>query len=243
MRERLQNIYVILALLVGICCFCITLLEIRRIKDPNYIQRPVSRLARKLHQNFSSERISSEVQKGSVSSPEIRKTPKNIYFIELINRTQWHPITVCSVFTAAVKNPDSKITLFSKQMNLAPKWRNLTNLHLTYLDEHQILNGTPLLDWYLHAVLKKSQFHVHEVSDALRIALLFQFGGMYLDSDTFVIRPLPAKWKNAIAQQRKGVVTNGFLAFEKDHLCLQSNTFFFDHNAVARRGDRGARGG
>ena len=39
--------------------------------------------------------------------------------------------------------------------------------------------------------LKKSKYRVNNISNVLRVALLWRFGGTYLDTDMMVLRPFP----------------------------------------------------
>ena len=54
--------------------------------------------------------------------------------------------------------------------------------------------------------LDKSVHRVAHTSDVLRVALLWRFGGTYLDTDMIVLRPFPSlsDVPNFISQERNG---------------------------------------
>ncbi|XP_077524234.1 lactosylceramide 4-alpha-galactosyltransferase-like [Amblyomma americanum] len=91
---------------------------------------------------------------------------------------------------------------------------------ITPLEEFQ---GTPLEPWYRSGVLNTSAYPVEHLADALRLAVIYKRGGVYLDSDVVMLRPLDmlpsfVSQSPAISAPRleKGdSVSNGFLAFHR----------------------------
>ncbi|XP_065304613.1 lactosylceramide 4-alpha-galactosyltransferase-like [Dermacentor albipictus] len=82
-----------------------------------------------------------------------------------------------------------------------------------------VIRGTPLGSWSLPDPLKDGPGVNEQLSNALRLALLYKRGGVYLDKDTVVMRPLHG-FDACLSQTslRKGdSVSNSFLFFEAGH--------------------------
>ncbi|KAL1417276.1 hypothetical protein MTO96_027008 [Rhipicephalus appendiculatus] len=74
-----------------------------------------------------------------------------------------------------------------------------------------VIRGTPLGPWYESGILNKSAFPVEHLADALRLAVLYKQGGVYLDIDVIVMRSL-----NPLPPCKNGdMVSNGFLGFRR----------------------------
>ena len=65
--------------------------------------------------------------------------------------------------------------------------------------------------------LKKSKYRVNNISNVLRVALLWRFGGTYLDTDMMVLRPFPKVWDipNIIIAERWIVSLKVYKQFSK----------------------------
>ena len=91
--------------------------------------------------------------------------------------------------------------------------------------------------------LQTSQYYVSHLSDVLRILILEEFGGVYLDLDALVIRPLPHD-ENFIGLNEIGFndyeVNGGVMKFQMNNLILQELIFglsnYFDGNYFAANG-------
>ena len=66
-----------------------------------------------------------------------------------------------------------------------------TNIHVKYINIKSFLEGTPLNTLWKESRLQTSDFVVSHLSDVLRYALLFRFGGTYVDTDVIFLKPLP----------------------------------------------------
>ena len=69
--------------------------------------------------------------------------------------------------------------------------RHYKNIVFARIDFANLVNNTPLAD----ILRKSSQSHLkylsHIISDIIRVVLLWQFGGTYLDSDVISQEPVP----------------------------------------------------
>ena len=56
----------------------------------------------------------------------------------------------------------------------------IPNVQVLYEDLPQHLNGTPLESLYSNGEFNKSQYSYQHLSDALRVALLYKYGGIFI---------------------------------------------------------------
>ena len=64
--------------------------------------------------------------------------------------------------------------------------------------------------------VQSSKYYIAHLSDILRVLVLRQFGGIYLDLDALIIKPLPPA-PNFVGVVKDGKVANGLLKFQKNH--------------------------
>ncbi len=117
-----------------------------------------------------------------------------IYFLHLNENTRnIEPIVACAVHSAATKNPEASVILLFKNPEIAipEKLTKLNNVYSVEINETKILEGTPIIQWYkkvLSAAKAKSRYYMVEASNALRLALMYKYGGMYLDTDIITMQ-------------------------------------------------------
>ncbi|XP_019399910.1 PREDICTED: lactosylceramide 4-alpha-galactosyltransferase [Crocodylus porosus] len=172
----------------------------------------------------------------SVSPPP---TPGNIFFVETSERINPHFLFVCSVESAARAHPDTKVVILMKGLAdkkiSQPKHWGLSllgcfpNVEIWPLDLDDLFSGTPLADWYSQAQHRWEPYFLAVLSDACRIAIMWKFGGIYLDTDFIVLKNL-GNLTNVIGIQSKYTLNGAFLSFEPNHkfieLCMKD---YVDH--------------
>jgi lactosylceramide 4-alpha-galactosyltransferase len=148
----------------------------------------------------------------SPSMSRMRKPHKaqNIFFLETSGESCLTARQACSVESAARSNPYAMISVhmensgYQKQTKikaeLAGQKRNCAisnrlfkewnNVKLVREDLLQHLRNTTLWRLYEKAQLSQSIHPLTHRSDAVRVAMLWKFGGLYLDLDCLVFRPL-----------------------------------------------------
>lgn len=93
--------------------------------------------------------------------------------------------------------PNAQINLYTKK-NIIPN--PIEGANLIYVNNfEQLLQNTPLKNYKIHPNLSKP-----EMSDIIRIALLYKYGGTWMDVDDVVVRKFPEQknilgtflWKN-----------------------------------------------
>uniref|UniRef100_A0A287D757 Lactosylceramide 4-alpha-galactosyltransferase n=2 Tax=Ictidomys tridecemlineatus TaxID=43179 RepID=A0A287D757_ICTTR len=159
--------------------------------------------------------------------------PGNIFFLETSDRTNPNFLFMCSVESAARTHPESQVVVLMKGLpgGHAPLPRHLglsllgcfPNVQLRPLDLEELFRDTPLAAWYRAVQRRWEPYLLPVLSDASRIALLWKFGGIYLDTDFIVLKNL-RNLTNVLGTQSRYVLNGAFLAFERQHeflaLCM-----------------------
>ena len=169
---------------------------------------------------------------------------REIFFLETSGENCLTPRQACSVESAARKNPHMKVTLYTDigdsfsssanrstaghradtlgnqrncdVMDILKRFPNVAVIRSRLADE---LQGTFLRGrWFDIGRLQQSQFpHVH-LSDAVRVAILQKRGGIYLDLDCIVLRPLHCLRNTAAyLPSLPSWIENGVLSFDRSH--------------------------
>jgi lactosylceramide 4-alpha-galactosyltransferase len=97
------------------------------------------------------------------------------------------------------------------------------NVYINRNDLPKHLIDTPLESLYFSGKLKSSDYALQHISDALRVALLYKYGGIYLDLDVVVLRSLKCLRNTAGHTFILGEssIENGFMAFDRGHKLLK----------------------
>ena len=100
------------------------------------------------------------------------------------------------------------------------------NIDLVNIDVKNFIENSQLKN--IWNKLQMSQFYVPHLSDVLRVLILEEVGGIYLDLDALVIRPLPHD-ENFIGLNEIGIsnyeLNNGVMKFQTNNLILQEIIF------------------
>ena len=152
--------------------------------------------------------------------------PGNIFFLETSDRTNPNFLFMCSVESAARAHPESPVVVLMKGLpgRNASRPRHLglsllgcfPNVQMRPLDLGELFRDTPLAAWYAAVQRRWEPYLLPVLSDASRIALLWKFGGIYLDTDFIVLKDL-RNLTNALGTQSRYVLNGAFLAFEQHH--------------------------
>ncbi|XP_048357836.1 lactosylceramide 4-alpha-galactosyltransferase [Sphaerodactylus townsendi] len=172
----------------------------------------------------------------SISPPSAWSSllPKNVYFLETSEQTKPNFLFMCSVESAARVHPEAKIIVLmkgmAKQNFTLPNclgislFRCFSNIEIKPLDMKDILMDTPLANWYSVAQQRWEPFFLPVLSDACRLAVMWKFGGIYLDTDVIVFKSLK-NLTNTLGIQSKYLLNGAFLSFAPRHrfieLCMQ----------------------
>ncbi|RNA42330.1 lactosylceramide 4-alpha-galactosyltransferase-like [Brachionus plicatilis] len=171
----------------------------------------------------------------------VNKEKFNIFLLETDKSRKFLDYKqMCSIESAAFNNPKADVHTVSLgaklDSNLLKKY---PNIKFTVADESEVFNNTPLMAWWLshEKELLKSHYWIHDLSDAMRVALLYKYGGYYSDLDTITIRELTSLVQRNglgyITEFSKPSLGNGVLVFGKNHSFLQHVIADFSQNYKA----------
>ena len=136
--------------------------------------------------------------------------PKHVHFISL-NRPfsfyEW-----LAVVSAKKKIKPDKITVYTNGLQDSCWWRRA----LPYI-EHQLIYALPGATVLNHAQIK----HLAHKADFLRLTILYQNGGMYMDTDSLTLNSLDPllHYQVVLAEQCLGPVAVGVILAQK-HSCF-----------------------
>ncbi|KAG8445548.1 hypothetical protein GDO86_010353 [Hymenochirus boettgeri] len=177
---------------------------------------------------YSSDEPTINATSKTLTPKEILQNGNGIIFIETTNRMEPPALVLCAVESAARVYPDRPVTFFmkglpdinSKEDEIRAKQRFpilsfYDNVYIFPLRMEEIYNNTPLLPWYKKVNPDKEIHWIHVSSDGIRLALLWKFGGIYMDTDIISIRPIPLK--NFLAAESALVSSNGVFGLCPSH--------------------------
>ncbi|XP_009864070.1 PREDICTED: alpha-1,4-N-acetylglucosaminyltransferase [Apaloderma vittatum] len=175
---------------------------------------------------------------------------KSIIFLETTERLEPPPLVSCSVESAARIYPDRPVILFMKgltnntvlDMNSSyaafSLLSSMKNVFIFPLQMENVFQDTPLLQWYNQVVPEEEKNWVHVSSDASRLALIWKYGGIYMDTDVISIRPIPEK--SFLAAQKSQFSSNGIFGFPAHHKfiwdCMENFVLKYNGNIWGNQG-------
>nr|KAF6419798.1 alpha-1,4-N-acetylglucosaminyltransferase [Molossus molossus] len=155
---------------------------------------------------------------------------RSIVFLETSERTEPSPLVSCAVESAAKVYPEQPVTFFMKglssSLQLPPNSTHpafsllsaIDNVFLFPLDMKRLFEDTPLFSWYTQINVSEQRHWLHVSSDASRLAIIWKYGGVYMDTDVISIRPIPEE--NFLAAQASRYSSNGIFGFLPHHAFL-----------------------
>jgi len=161
-----------------------------------------------------------------------------MFFIETSGRSHLNPRQSCSVESAAKESGLKVVVLLkspilSLEFNVSCHLYAQDNISFYTINTANILKDTPLEELESSGKLGRSKWKMTHYSDALRLGLLYKFGGFYSDLDAVTIRSLRG-YKNVVGSTTKDAaattrhhVANGELQFQPRHRLLLHNMVNF----------------
>ncbi|XP_040285844.1 alpha-1,4-N-acetylglucosaminyltransferase-like [Bufo bufo] len=167
--------------------------------------------------------------------PNISIYPKNIFkggngifFLETTDRMEPPSLVLCAIESAARVYHDRPIGFFMKGLhdieteedinrtrNLFPTLSSFHNVHILPLRFEELFNNTPLQSWYEKVKPQKEVYWIHVLSDACRLAIIWTFGGIYMDTDIISTQPIPSD--HFFAPQSTDIFSNGVFGLPRIH--------------------------
>ncbi|UJR22827.1 hypothetical protein I4U23_025857 [Adineta vaga] len=149
-----------------------------------------------------------------------------IFFVQTSENDDILSRHACSIESAARLHPNSFIFVLMRSRYILIKSNSYihlysyTNIHIVHFDEEVIYSGTSLSR--LNQTKRKQfipYFYISHMSDFVRTALLYKYGGIYFDLDVIPLRKF-SHFRNTVAMETTDGVNVAVLAFEKHHLVL-----------------------
>jgi hypothetical protein len=179
-----------------------------------------------------------EIANGNLENPQY-----NIFFIETNSSRPFFTIKeLCAIESAAFRNPRAIVYVFSSEAQLDESSKlmlskHYSNIRMLKLEPLSVFEQTPLLEWWLSGNVTSHPTHkTGHLSDAVRLALLYKYGGFYSDLDTITLRNLQplSKYPASLGYlyETFDSIGNGFLHFRSGHelLLLAMQVFKKDYN-------------
>ncbi|XP_069071539.1 alpha-1,4-N-acetylglucosaminyltransferase [Pleurodeles waltl] len=150
-----------------------------------------------------------------------------IIFLETSDRLEPKPLISCAVESAARIYPERPVIFFMKGLvNHTVEETNSThkaftllsainNVFIFPLNMETLFKDTPLLPWFNKVNHTQEKHWLHVSSDASRLAIIWKFGGIYMDTDIISIRRIPME--NFLAAQHQNFSSNGIFSFSPHH--------------------------
>lgn len=176
---------------------------------------------------------------GTTRSERRHEPNSSIFFLETSGETCLTARQACSIESAARTNPDAIISVYMEinrptkqgriKVDLAGQQRNCAitkrlfhdwenNVKLVRQDLMEHLRNTSLWRLYQNGLLNQSSHPLMHKSDAVRVAMLWKYGGLYLDLDCLVFRPLYCLQNTVgLVDFLPNWVENGVMAFQAGH--------------------------
>ena len=86
-------------------------------------------------------------------------------------------------------NPNVEIKLYTKRNIIRENLINIEKMEIVYVNNfEELLTNTPLEGYTINKNISKP-----ELSDIIRLCLLYKYGGTWLDIDDIVVRKFPKK--------------------------------------------------
>ncbi|XP_078251147.1 alpha-1,4-N-acetylglucosaminyltransferase-like, partial [Rhinoraja longicauda] len=156
-----------------------------------------------------------------------------IMFVETSDNVELKPLVACSVESTAHQNPDKSIYFFMKGFSgnlsqypephyrLIPLLSSVKNVVLLPLNATELFEDTPLNFWYQKVNPTKEMYWLHVFGDACKIALLWKYGGIYLDTDIISMKSMP--FGNFMCPESSNALSMDAMGFYHRHHPFLSN--------------------
>ncbi|GFU96168.1 lactosylceramide 4-alpha-galactosyltransferase [Trichonephila clavipes] len=151
-----------------------------------------------------------------------------IFFIESSDSHHLNARQACAIESAAMHHPDRQVAVLMTSPEPLDLKNNFTgpisllkNVKLLRVDFGQLMFDTPLWHWYIKEKWKRSPFKVLHISDALRLVIIWKYGGLYLDLDVVVFQSLSIL-RNTTSTDNGINVATALLAFDPGHPLLEN---------------------
>lgn len=166
------------------------------------------------------------LEKIAAKESELINTKLKIFFVQTSENDDILSRHACSIESAVRLHPNGLIfvLMHSKYINVKKgsyiHLNSYKNLYFLHFNENEIYSGTSLI--HLNKTKRKQflyYFSISHMSDLIRTALLYKYGGIYFDLDVIPLRSFQ-QFSNTVALETTNAVNVAALVFEKQHPVL-----------------------
>lgn len=176
---------------------------------------------------------------------ELNSSKKNFFFLETAGASCITDRAACAIETAALRHPDYIIWLLTildiEDCSFLSHLFELPNFRILRLDLNSLVKDSVLVHWYVKDNWNRSPFRVNHLSDALRLLVLWKYGGIYADLDVLTLRSFD-KLEDVLARELFPDVGNSVMVFRKRHpflfRCLEEFSKTYKPRKWAHNGPR-----
>jgi hypothetical protein len=157
--------------------------------------------------------------------------PNSIHLIETDAKSKVPlPRELCAMESAARHNPNTPVVM---SINVSVLYANrivkallanYTNMSFRRLDMIELMKDTPFEGWYQRSKIESVNGRSPWVSDCARVAIVYKYGGWYMDSDVIMMKSLEKRNLTnviGIVFHSRGIsANNNFFQFNKHHQFL-----------------------
>ena len=152
----------------------------------------------------------------------IESAPK-IHFIECSGRNTFTLKQLCVIESAANYHPEHlvQVWIFGGISNKLQKDSDFKFIQTQYpnikaisMDAQEFVEKSEAKN--IWDKLRRSKYYISHLSDILRVLIVKNFGGIYLDLDALILKPLPPA-PNFIGRENDEYVAGGLIKFQKNH--------------------------
>ncbi|XP_073432615.1 alpha-1,4-N-acetylglucosaminyltransferase-like [Dendrobates tinctorius] len=140
----------------------------------------------------------------NITPRDVLQQGNGILFVETTDRMDEPSLVLCSIEAAARVYPDRPVVFFMKGLEDLiteddekkarehfPTLSSYKNIYFIPLRLEKLFAETPFLAWYEKIDPKREIHWTHVKSDACRFAMIWKYGGIYMDTDVISLRPIP----------------------------------------------------
>ncbi|XP_068135844.1 alpha-1,4-N-acetylglucosaminyltransferase-like [Hyperolius riggenbachi] len=159
--------------------------------------------------------------------------------METTDRMEPPSLVLCAIESAARIYPDRPVVYFMKGLgNITteeeenntrqrfPSLSSFPNVYYFPLIMDELFSNTPLISWFEKVDQSREQYWTHVSSDACRFAMIWKYGGIYMDTDVISISQIPND--HFLAAQSQGTTSSSVFGLSPHH----SLTWQFMENFV-----------
>uniref|UniRef100_A0A131YY22 Lactosylceramide 4-alpha-galactosyltransferase n=1 Tax=Rhipicephalus appendiculatus TaxID=34631 RepID=A0A131YY22_RHIAP len=175
----------------------------------------------------------------------LNDSTKNIFFLETAGASCINERAACSIESAALRHPYYTVWLLTildmRDCRPLKNLQQLPNFQLLNINLNSMVKDSVLVHWYLKDDWNHSPFRVNHLSDALRLLVLWKYGGVYADMDVLTLKGF-SELRNVVSRELFPDVGNSVLVFDRGHpfllRCLEEFTTTYKSRKWAHNGPR-----